>query len=72
MAKVAEDAAAELPLNDERLEEATTTAPKKQGRHIVIALRHMRIQRDKLNAQLDELVKERDSLDASIAALEKE
>jgi Holliday junction resolvasome RuvABC DNA-binding subunit len=63
MAKVDENAAAELPLNDERLPE------KKQNRHVVIALKHMGIQRENLNKKIEALTKERDDLEASIKAL---
>jgi len=62
--KVAEDAAQELPLNDEKLPE-----PKK-GRHVTIALNHMKKQRDGLRKKFDSLTKEMDALDAAIAALE--
>ena len=64
MAKFAEEAAAELPLNDERIE------PKKLNRHIVIALNHMKTRRTQLTEKIDALTKERDDLDESIAALE--
>lgn len=53
MAKVSDDAALELPMNDERKPE------KKINRHIVIALRHMNVQRKSLTAKIDSLSKER-------------
>ena len=66
--KLNEDAAiGELPLNDERLPE-----PKKINRHIVIALRHMGIQREALTSKIETLTKERDDLDSSIKALNAE
>ena len=64
MTKIAEDAALELPLNDERIE------PKKLNRHIVVALRHMKTRRVQLTEKIDALTKERNDLDDSIAALE--
>lgn len=66
MAKIAEDAAMELPLNDERKPE------KKVPRHTAIALRHLNIQRDRLAEKIDEMKVELTSLDASIAALSPE
>lgn len=65
MAKVAEDAAEELPLNDERIE----AAPKKLNRHVVIALNHMHKRRDTLTDQIDRLVEERKDLLEAIEAL---
>lgn len=62
--KLNEDAATELPLNDER-------SPKpKMNRHIVIALKHMNTRRGQLTERIDTLTKERDDLDASIKAFE--
>jgi hypothetical protein len=66
MAKVAEDAALELPLNDERKPE------KKVARHVAVALRHLNAQRDKLAEKIASDQSELDSLDASIAALSPE
>ena len=65
MAKVAEDAAIELPLDDERKPE-----PKKVPHHIAVALRHLNAQRDKLAVKIKAEQAELDSLDASILALE--
>ncbi len=64
MAKVAEDAAAELPLDDERV------APKKVNRHVTIALRHLNVQREKLLTKRADLTKQIDEIDAAILALE--
>ncbi len=64
MAKIAEDAAAELPLNDERVE-----TPKKLNRHVVIAQNHMKKRRAALDEQIAALTAERDGLDAAILAL---
>ena len=64
MAKVAEDAAAELPLNDERL-------PEKVSRHVTIAINHMTQQRNKLNTKIHNLTKERDAIESAIKALDK-
>jgi len=57
MAKVGEDAAMELPLNDERVE------PKKHNRHVLVALNHLHKRRDtllvarqKINDELDEIL----------------
>lgn len=61
--KVNEDAAAELQLNDERVE------PKTHSRHVKIALRHMHADLDKLSAKIAELSAQRDDLVASIEAL---
>ena len=62
--KLNEDAATELPLNDER-------SPKpKMNRHIVIAIKHMNTRREQLTAKIDALTKERDDLDSSIKAFE--
>ena len=66
MAKASEDAAQELPLNDERKPE------KKQGRHIVIALNHLNKQRAALAEKIAALTEELESIDASIAALSPE
>lgn len=44
MAKVAEDAAQELPLDDER------TEPKSHNRHVTVALNHLHKRRDVLVA----------------------
>lgn len=64
MAKVSEDAAiAELIDNDPRRPE------KKVPRHVVVALRHLRAQRDKLAEKIEAMQEELDSLDNSIAAL---
>ncbi len=65
MAKVAEDAAIELPLNDERIE------PKKVNRHVQVALNHMNIRKAKLTAQVDALNKEIEDLDDAIGALSR-
>jgi len=62
MAKVAEDAALELPINDDRLE-------PKRGRHVTIALNHMQKQRDALTKKINSLSKERDGLDQAIDAI---
>jgi hypothetical protein len=51
MAKLNEMAAAELPLNDERL-------PAKKNRHVVIALNHMYKRRTALAEQRQKLTKE--------------
>ena len=64
MAKASEDAAIELPLNDER--------KRKQGRHIVIALNHLGKQRAALAEKIAALTEELESIDASIAALSPE
>lgn len=61
--KVAEDAAQELPLNDEGAE------PKKHNRHIVVALNHMHKRRDALTEQIERLVAERKDLLEAIEAL---
>ena len=63
MAKVAEDAAAELPLNDERL-------PTKKNRHVAIGLRHFNIQRDRLLEKRKAINEEIEALDKAILALE--
>ena len=60
--KVAEDAAIELPLNDDR-------APKKQSRHVTIALNHLNKRRTALLDKRQALTKEIDELDAAILAL---
>lgn len=65
MAKLNEQAAAELPLNDERLPE-----PKKQNRHIIVALNHMHKRRGALTDQRAKLSKEIEELDAAILALD--
>jgi hypothetical protein len=79
MAKISDDAAEELPLNDERIEPKKLNRhivnderiePKKLNRHIVIALNHMKVRRTQLMEKIDALTKERDDLDESIAALE--
>ena len=62
--KIAEDAAIEIPLNDER------TAPKKLNRHVVIALNHLRKRRDALEAQAKEIQKQLEEVDGAIKALE--
>ena len=62
--KVAEDAALELPINDERLE-------PKVNRHINIALNHMTQQRNKLNTKIHNLTKERDAIESAIKALKE-
>ena len=67
MAKASEDAAQELPLNDERKPE-----PRKQGRHIVIALNHLGKQRAALAEKIAALTEELESIDASIKALSPE
>ena len=64
MAKVAEDAAAELPLNDGRKPET------KKNRHVVIALAHMGKRRTALLNKRAEITKEIDELDAAILALD--
>jgi hypothetical protein len=64
MAKVAGDAAIELPLNDERKPE------RKQGRHIVIALNHLNKQRAALAEKIAVMTEELESIDASIKALD--
>lgn len=61
--KVAEGAAQEISLNDERME------PKKHNRHIVVALNHMNKRREALNQQIDRLVSEVRDLDEAIEAL---
>lgn len=63
MAKLNEAAAAELPLNDERL-------PTKKNRHVVIALNHMNKRRGALVDQRAKLTKEIEELDAAILALD--
>lgn len=63
MAKVSEDAAAELPLNDERVE------PKTHSRHVKIALRHMHADLDKLSSKISEFSRQRDDLIESIQVL---
>jgi hypothetical protein len=60
--KVAEDAAQELPLNDER-------APK-PSRHVVIALNHLNKRRQALLAKRAVIDKEVGELDQAILALE--
>ena len=64
MAKVSEEAAAELPLNDERV------APKKVSRHVTIGLRHFNIQRDRLLEKRKAINEEIEALDKAILALE--
>jgi hypothetical protein len=64
--KVAEDAAQELPLNDERQPEPEL----KKNRHVVIALNHMRKRRATLEQQDRKLQKELEEIDAAILALE--
>lgn len=50
----------------------TPTEPaRKQNLHVTIALHHMHLQREHLTAKIESLTKERDDLDASIAALDK-
>lgn len=61
--KVAEDAAQELPLNDERL------PTKKQSRHVTIALNHLNKQLEKALAKRKTLDKEIEELDAAILAV---
>ncbi len=76
MAKVSEDAAAELPLNMVRVgilnpERVIADDPaKKVNRHVQIAKDHMRKRRDALSVQISKLTDERDGIDAAIAALE--
>lgn len=65
MAKVGDDAALELALNDERKE------PKKLNRHVVIALSHMNKRKAALMGQMVKLDKEVTELNAAIAALEE-
>ena len=66
MAKLNEDAALELPLNDERKPE------KKVPRHTAIALRHLNLQRDKLAEKIAAEQSELERLDASIKAISPE
>lgn len=63
MAKLNEEAAQEIPLNDERV-------PTKKNRHVVIALNHMNKRRTALVDQRNKLTKEIEELDAAILALE--
>jgi hypothetical protein len=63
--KLSDTAAAELPLDDERLPE-----PKKQNRHVVIALNHLRKRRGALEAQDKTIQEQLVEIDAAIAALE--
>ena len=64
MAKVAEDAAEELLLNDERIE-----TPRKLNRHVVVAINHMTKRRLILIDQTDKLNREIEDLDEALAAL---
>lgn len=61
--RVAEDAATELPLNDEKL------PAKKPSRHVTIALNHLNKRRDALLEKRAGLTKEIEELDAAILAL---
>lgn len=61
--KVAEDAARELPLNDEKL-------PVKKNRHVTIALNHLRKRQFVLLEKREALSKEIDEVDNAINALE--
>lgn len=63
--KVAEGAAQELPLNDERKPEPET----KHNRHVIIALNHLNKRRTALLDKRQALTKEIDELDAAILAL---
>lgn len=63
MAKVAEDAAAELSLGDERKE-------VKKNRHVSIAASHLKKRSDALTKKINELTAERDGCDAAIKSLE--
>ena len=63
MAKVSEEAEAELPLNDERL-------PTKKNRHVTIALRHLNVQLEKLLTKRADLTKQIEEIDNAILALE--
>ncbi len=64
MAKVDENAAvAELPLVDERL-------PRKQNRHVVVALNHLNKRRDALLKQRNKLTDEIEQIDEAILSLE--
>jgi fumarate hydratase class II len=64
MAKITEDAAIELPLNDERIE-----FPRKMNRHVVVALNHMHKRKAALNEQIERLEVERADLIEAITAL---
>ena len=64
--KVAEDAAIELPLNDERIEPAT-----KQNRHVVVALNHLNKRDAALTLKINELTAEREVVREAIKALTK-
>ena len=66
MAKVGEDAAIELPLDDERKPD------KKLNRHVVIAINHMKKRRLTLISQSESLKREIDDLDEALAALNQE
>lgn len=61
--KVAEDAAQELPLNDERI-------PVRRNRHVTIALNHLRKRRTALEAQGKAIQTQIDEIEAAIKALE--
>lgn len=63
MAKIAEDAAMELSLNDERKE-------TKKPRHVVIAINHLSERRKNLLAKKSAIDEELAGLDAAILALE--
>lgn len=67
MAKLNENAAAELPLNGERLPEPT----KKLNRHVVIAQNHMNKRREVLLRNRKVIDEELEGLDAAILALDK-
>ena len=60
MAKVAEDAALELELNDQRIE-------VKVPRHIQVAVNHLQKQREKAQARFDQAKAELETIDAMIS-----
>ena len=60
--KVAEGAAQELPLNDEKM-------PEKKNRHVTVAVNHLTQRRDALMAQRDKLAEEIKGIDSALVAL---
>lgn len=65
MAKVAEDAAMELPLNDER-------KPVKLNRHMAVALRNMKVERANLDKKIAVLTAQREQAHKAILEIEPE
>ena len=60
MAKVVEDAALDLDLDDERIE-------VKVPRHIQVAVNHLKKQREKAQARFDQAKAELETIDSMIA-----